>query len=593
MTTPAMDASLVEEAVDNLVSQFSSSLDFYRELVQNSIDAGTSTVDVWLEWIPGTATAKSAIAVHVDDGGDGMTEAIIDDQLTSLYSSSKEGDLTKIGKFGIGFVSVFAPKPAAVIVHTGRDGEYWEVFFHADRSFTKTRIAGPVEGTKLTMILEGDRGAYDEFVERTRATLQRWCAHSEVEITLHDRSPPDGVDRGPQPIRTPFTVEGDCRVVVELEQTTIVMAYAERPEYGFYNRGLALLVTRAPQDVLETRTARYGRIAFKVKSRWLEHTLSRETVMRDANLERTLGMLDDVAAGPLRAALLARLATLASGTTWGLGEQDEYLRLLAHLAAEPSAGLLAAAQAPVLRTVDGRATSLSAVERCADPYAYIADRPSALSRALAEVGVPVLLGPRPIGDAPRTDPVSALVVAYLALRDDRRLITRLRSALWEPVDVAARARTRVCDPADVLVAIRVVESPDAVFSAMADAANEMLKRLGHGYAAMYLGAIEGADHRVHLCAVARELAPTMPIPNGSYLRTGRERPCVVLHREHPHLVALRRLFVRHPRHGAYALAKSLLLVEDQLLHRDAELIRLAQVLPISPPSDVAVIGGGR
>lgn len=66
-----------------------------------------------------------------------------------------------------------------------------------------------------------------------------------------------------------------------------------------------------------------------------------------------------------------------------------------------------------------------------------------------------------------------------------------------------------------------------------------------------------------------------------------------MHAEHPHIVALRRLFVRHPRHGAYALAKSLLLAEDQLLHRDAELIRLAQVLPISPLSDVAVIGGGR
>src|SRR5688572_879305 len=114
-----MDERLSEEAVENLVTQFSSALDFYRELVQNSIDAGSSSISVWTEFTPGEGI-DGAIGLHVDDFGEGMNEEIIDNQLTQLFSSSKEGDLTKIGKFGIGFVSVFAPKPKGVLVHTGR-----------------------------------------------------------------------------------------------------------------------------------------------------------------------------------------------------------------------------------------------------------------------------------------------------------------------------------------------------------------------------------------------------------------------------------------------------------------------------------------
>src|SRR5690554_8036960 len=81
-----------------------------------------------------------------------MDEHIIDTYLTQLFSSSKEDDLTKIGKFGIGFVSVFALNPRAVLVQTGRGGEYWEVLFHEDRTFNKTRLQMPVEDRKSTRL---------------------------------------------------------------------------------------------------------------------------------------------------------------------------------------------------------------------------------------------------------------------------------------------------------------------------------------------------------------------------------------------------------------------------------------------------------
>ena len=92
--------------VENLVTQFSNALDCFRELVQNAIDSGSARVEVWADYQAGEGHV-GAMVFHVDDYGEGMDEQVIDLQLTRLFSSTKEDDLTKIGKFGIGFVSVF------------------------------------------------------------------------------------------------------------------------------------------------------------------------------------------------------------------------------------------------------------------------------------------------------------------------------------------------------------------------------------------------------------------------------------------------------------------------------------------------------
>ena len=224
------DLALAAAMVENLATQFKSALDFYRELVQNSIDAGTPRVDVWLEYQPGEG-GEGAIVIHVDDFGEGMTEAIVDNELTQLFASSKDDDLTKIGKFGIGFVSVFALRPKAVIVTTGRAGEYWQVVFGEDRSFVKTRIETPVEGTQVALFLEGDFQRYSNLVTDSFDTLQRWCVHSETEITFEDRS---ASLRGEEPrvlvVNKPFGVEGRFQTTVEEPGTLIHVAFAEEPQ---------------------------------------------------------------------------------------------------------------------------------------------------------------------------------------------------------------------------------------------------------------------------------------------------------------------------------------------------------------------------
>ena len=50
-----------------------------------------------------------------------MTQDVIERSLLVLFRSTKDRDATKIGKFGVGFFSVFAPEPLVVRVDTGAD----------------------------------------------------------------------------------------------------------------------------------------------------------------------------------------------------------------------------------------------------------------------------------------------------------------------------------------------------------------------------------------------------------------------------------------------------------------------------------------
>src|SRR5688500_16927376 len=103
-----------------MVDQFADKHAFWRELVQNSIDAGATRIDASLIWEPPEGPPlplpQGTLRAQVADDGCGMSREVIERALLVLFRSTKEGDPTKIGKFGVGFFSVFAVHPEAVIV---------------------------------------------------------------------------------------------------------------------------------------------------------------------------------------------------------------------------------------------------------------------------------------------------------------------------------------------------------------------------------------------------------------------------------------------------------------------------------------------
>jgi len=178
---------LAQGMVLDLVNQFSDTLAFYRELIQNAIDAGSNRIDVSLEYVlePG---GKGTAIMRVEDDGGGMDEDIIDNFLLVLFKSSKEDDLTKIGKFGVGFLSVFAPKPFLVRVYTSRNMESWRLDFPDYRSYNKYKMPNPRDGTLVEIHKKVTPQEYAELSEKSLSTVRYWCRHADTRIYFRDRS---------------------------------------------------------------------------------------------------------------------------------------------------------------------------------------------------------------------------------------------------------------------------------------------------------------------------------------------------------------------------------------------------------------------
>ena len=260
----------MSKLADDLIHQFADPFAFYRELVQNSLDAGSARIEVTLRYLPGSPGVATA---SVADWGEGMTRDTIERYLLTKFRSSKAGDLTKIGKFGVGFMSVLAPAPQLVVIDTGRDGEDWRVLLNPDLSYELRRAPEPVEGTRVTLHKEMTPAEYRDFATGSERALRRWCKHADADITFAAGDADGGAPGAPEAVREPFTVDAPYQVEHREEGTWIVAGVARgAPTCGFFNRGLTLL---------ESDEAMLPGVSFKIQSRYLEHTLTRDNVRRD------------------------------------------------------------------------------------------------------------------------------------------------------------------------------------------------------------------------------------------------------------------------------------------------------------------------
>jgi hypothetical protein len=306
-------------------------MDFIRELIQNSIDAGTPRIEVWVNWsAPEPEARQGVLEIHVDDFGEGMDEDIIDAQLTRMFASTKEDDLTKIGKFGIGFTSIFSMQPSAVLLHTGKHGENWEVLFHPDRSFEKIRLDRPVRGTQITLFKHLSPPQLQPTITELREVLSYWCEHSDVPISFTDRcgaSPTASTtsdaadpwagfaDDGPAPapmltITRPMILDTPVQLRVSAHTIEAVVGYQPTPTYSFFNGGITL-VRATDLSVLGLAEHTLAHLSFKVKCRALEHTLTRDNVLHDAAWSQAISVIEG-AAKELAPMLITHVANVAA-----------------------------------------------------------------------------------------------------------------------------------------------------------------------------------------------------------------------------------------------------------------------------------------
>lgn len=386
--------------VAEMVRQFADPYAFLRELVQNGMDAGARRIAARVELLPGGICATS-----VQDDGCGMSREVIEGPLLTLFSSSKEGDSGKIGKYGVGFVSVFALEPDAVEVETWRDGQAWLLRLRPDHSY-ELEDAGKREGsgTRVSLLQPMEREAFAQHAARVRASLRRWCRHAECEIELRVVDPEAPGDAGAgERIDAPLSVLAAVSVTIAEEELTIVVGPsagtgpgkgAPEPELsqsfaGFYNRGLTLY--ESADEVL----AGLGGVRFKAMSRRFQHTLSRDNVRRDEAFQEALGRVRDAVKGPLRRELARRLrpAAEAAAEGWGL---DEYAAMLEAALTAPTEIDRDEIPFPLAHPIEGASAraDLKGLTPWGEPLLVAVSR-DALSEAITASGRPVVLCKRP------------------------------------------------------------------------------------------------------------------------------------------------------------------------------------------------------
>jgi molecular chaperone HtpG len=307
------DAPRDRGIVGDVIAQFADPYAFYRELIQNAIDAGSPEVHVELEY----DRSNQRMHASVRDKGEGMSREVIENQLLVLFRSTKEKDRTKIGKFGIGFSSVLAPDPEVVVISTTHGGKRLTCHLYRDLSYElfdggRATHAGTTVDLEISMTEE----RVQPFLRASEHALLRWCRHASVpiELMIQDRG-----EKTSKRIDRPLDVEGavlEVRRTIDNGALTVLagVTAAAQPYLGFFNHGLMLA---------ELDTEEVGKVSVKVQDSRLGHTLSRDDVRRDRNYDRALATVREVVGVELPAKAAVRLRELAES-----GDDAEYGRLV-------------------------------------------------------------------------------------------------------------------------------------------------------------------------------------------------------------------------------------------------------------------------
>jgi molecular chaperone HtpG len=509
---PPRDAGIVGE----VIGQFADPFAFYRELVQNAIDAGTPSVEVVVEREAGAEVVHASVR----DTGEGMTREIVEDQLLVLFRSTKENDDAKIGKFGIGFASVLAPAPNVVAVHTARDGRRLALHLRRDLGY-ELFDAGPATRTGTSVELEIPLStSFDAFVTASRTALVRWCRHAMVPIHFVVRDAGTAVEevRIDRPLALDHALV-QIRAVSEDGQTTAVVGVTEDAAAyaGFFDHGLTLF---------EDLGSPIAGVAFKVQDARLGHTISRDNVRRDDAYDHAVAFVRGVAQRDLPAAIANALAAAAS-----TGDRAAYARLTSRLRWVDVTIPDERWTFPLIEPVDGLraalAPTLGARPRCAR-------HATAITRLLAEAGVPIA----DVGPA-------------------GELLDALHRRLGPPVDVHAE-----------LTLVRPIATTDADAALLA-LVSELIERAHKRPAGLAFAEVECAFG--HALAITGDPADAAIAPRGDGApwlidrrRAGRRpfgilsRAPVVLNARHAQVAAARALAARDPVAAATLLARLVL-----------------------------------
>lgn len=528
--------------VDDMVRQFADPYAYLRELVQNGIDAGATRLEIRIERdIDGT------VRTSIDDDGSGMTRATIEGPLLTLFASSKESDETKIGKYGIGFVSVFATAPKCVEVLTRHESESWLLRLFGDHSFELRPGERNARGTTVTLVHTMTSEQLVAHGKRAAAALHHWCRHARLPIRLeivdlaNEASNARGSANMPFSVRGPISVkhdQGDLVIVASIGPVERDVTEGSATFAGFYNRGLTL-----HESTLSDIHALEG-IRFKVEWPRLSHTLSRDAVKQDASYHKAIAAVRALVEGELLQRVRETLSEHAAS-----GDMASYLTLFIAARNVPAFETeLESFEVPLVEQI-GKDTKMSIVKlrKLLARDGYAANASTRITRALAREGTPVI----------RFVELASLVEPIL----DRRI-----------VDADATLAHATTDG----VELRPEDGP------LLSRLSELLQATGRSTRAIVLASFSGVSrHEMYrLVETDQREALTHPEPWRPGKRPKRRwgrRATLFLDVEDAYVRLARRRAKSDPRAAAHLLCRSMLLVDGPLVKRDVDKLLAAEL----------------
>ncbi len=375
LTPESAHAPRDQGIVGDIIEQFADPYAFLRELVQNAIDASTPSIAVALTY----DEAARAVKVAVRDRGAGMSRDVLENRLLVLFRSTKEHDDDKIGKFGVGFASVLAMQPTLIRVDSVHGGTRHVLHLYPDlryELFDAGRANATGTSVELEVPLAPDQLA--GFVDTCADALEQWCRHATVPIDFF-AADAGGNELARRRIDRPLAIHdalAQAQATCPNGLTTAVVGIPANgaPYVGFFNHGLTLHESDEPL---------FGNLAVKIQDRRLGHTLSRDNVRRDDELDRAVAFARKVARLelPKAAASALREAAEARDGARFIAISDGVLAARVDI---PARHWWFPLTDPVgdICAIDG--------ERFATAGGWIADGSSPLTRALARSGVPVV-----------------------------------------------------------------------------------------------------------------------------------------------------------------------------------------------------------
>ncbi|MEW6283218.1 MAG: hypothetical protein AB1758_31705, partial [Candidatus Eremiobacterota bacterium] len=209
---------------------------------------------------------------------------------------------------------------------------------------------------------------YEEIRRNISEKVKFWCKHCESDIYVEGKRINE-----PFELRHPYVVEHQ----VPGTEVLVAPSEEEKPFYGFYNRGLTLVERGMTAD---PAASHIPGVQFKIKSRYLEHTLTRDNVLVDENFAKAMAILRQVVDGPFRKRLFEEAFK---------GEDDAVFGYLVQRLKGLPEDLHGK---PLILTVDGARLSLKQIRAAAQKTGEILydDRETPISRALKAQGFRVI-----------------------------------------------------------------------------------------------------------------------------------------------------------------------------------------------------------